>query len=250
MLFQHQLPLVGEGRLGNREVAKAYGADKEREQYVSAAGDAGRWYAELAQFAASRGISVDVHACCAPGAYLDLPTQSSLVARTGGELCSYPHFTAPSGAGAVPSASWPAGQLAPVAPVAPDVAARLAHELAAKCARETGAEAVLKVRVSPGLKTHKYVGNFEDRAEHEADLAVVDSEKAVLVTLQHDGGEVKDKDDLFVQAALLYTTASGQRRVRVHNLRLIAAETVQAVFRHADVDAIMVRNQVRRLASR
>jgi protein transport protein SEC24 len=137
-----------------------------------------------------------------------------------------------------------------VAPVAPDVAARLAHELAAKCARETGAEAVLKVRVSPGLKTHKYVGNFEDRAEHEADLAVVDSEKAVLVTLQHDGGEVKDKDDLFVQAALLYTTASGQRRVRVHNLRLIAAETVQAVFRHADVDAIMVRNQVRRLASR
>jgi len=69
----------------------------------------------------------------------------------------------------------------------------------------------------------------------------------VLVTLQHDGNEVKTGDDLFVQAALLYTTSGGQRRVRVHNLRLIAADTVQAVFRHADVDAIMaclLRNSV------
>ena len=49
---------------------------------------------------------------------------------------------------------------------------------------EADFEAVLKVRVSPGLRTHKYVGNFEDRAEHEADLAVVDCEKSVLVTLK------------------------------------------------------------------
>jgi protein transport protein SEC24 len=116
---------------------------------------------------------------------------------------------------------------------------RLSLELAARMGRECGTLAVLKVRVSPGLRTHKYVGNFEDVRENEADLAVVDSEKAVLVTLQHDGGELKAGDDLIVQAALLYTSASGQRRVRVHNLRLIAADTVQAVFRHADVDAIL-----------
>jgi hypothetical protein len=56
---------------------------------------------------------------------------------------------------------------------------------------------------------------------------------------QHDGHTLKEGEDIFVQAALLYTTAAGERRVRVHNLRLVATESVQAVFRHADVDAIL-----------
>lgn len=163
-------------------------------------------------------------------------------------------------------------------------------QLSAKLYRETGTEAVLKVRTSPGLRVTKYMGNFAERADAEADLAGVDSEKAVVVVMvrararagtlegaapvargagrleaharpppslplvshpsticpplnpppqQHDGNAIRENDDLFVQAALLYTTAAGERRVRVHNLRLVASDSVQSVFRHVDVDAVM-----------
>lgn len=56
-------------------------------------------------------------------------------------------------------------------------------QLVAKLSRETGTEAVLKIRTSPGLRTGKYLGNFAEKADSEADMAVVDSEKAVLVNL-------------------------------------------------------------------
>lgn len=61
-----------------------------------------------------------------------------------------------------------------------------------------------------------------------------------LLFLQaHDGNEVKDGDSVYLQAALLYTTAAGHRRTRVHNLRLQATDSIQTVFRHADIDTIM-----------
>lgn len=46
-------------------------------------------------------------------------------------------------------------------------------------------------------------------------------------------------DDLYVQAAMLFTNEAGSRRIRVHNLRLVGTENVQSVFRHADIDAIL-----------
>ncbi len=49
--------------------------------------------------------------------------------------------------------------------------------------REYGTEAVLKLRTSLGLKVVKYLGNFHSRADTEADLAGVDSDKAIFVQL-------------------------------------------------------------------
>ena len=40
----------------------------------------------------------------------------------------------------------------------------------------------------------------------------------------------------YVQAALLYTRTSGERRVRVHNLRLQATDNSHEVFRHINSD--------------
>lgn len=44
---------------------------------------------------------------------------------------------------------------------------------------------------------------------------------------------------MFLQAALLYTTVTGERRVRVHNMRLQATESSHEVFRHTDIDALL-----------
>jgi protein transport protein SEC24 len=235
VMFQAQLPLSGEGSLQVRESPKSYGTDKEKEMYSPATGDAGNWYSELAKLAAGRGVCIDLHMCTPPGAYCDLPTQATLSARTGGEMIVYPFFLPPTGQGSEPTPQ----RLAPINSISEEAQNRMNFDLTCKLGREYGTEAVLKVRTSPGLRTHKYVGNFEDRADNEADLAGVDSEKSILVTLQHDGAEIKNGDDMFVQAALLFTNSRGQRRVRIHNLKMVAADTVQSVFRHADVDAIL-----------
>jgi hypothetical protein len=48
----------------------------------------------------------------------------------------------------------------------------------------------------------------------------------------------------FLQAALLYTTTDGHRRVRVHTLALPVASSLGSVFRGADLDTTL---QVRSL---
>jgi protein transport protein SEC24 len=179
-----QPPTVGEGKLGNREAAKNYGVDKEKELYTPAAGPAGAWYIDLARHAASRGVCVDL-AACAAGPFLDLPTQAVLTTTTGGDITLYPFFAAPNVAPTSHS-------MAPVQPVPEDVQEKVTQELIARFSREMGGEAVLKLRTSPGVRVDKYMGNFSERTESEADLAGVDSEKAVLVMLVRvpfSGGE-------------------------------------------------------------
>jgi hypothetical protein len=44
---------------------------------------------------------------------------------------------------------------------------------------------------------------------------------------------------VYLQAALLYTRYTGERRVRVHNLRLQATDNSHDVFRHTDIDALL-----------
>lgn len=98
---------------------------------------------------------------------------------------------------------------------------------------------MLKLRTSNGLRVQRFLGNFCDRADTEADLGGLDSEKSLLAVLQHDGNTIKEGEDLHVQVALLFTTALGDRRIRVHNLRLVGTDNLQAVFRHADIDSIV-----------
>ncbi|RYE98177.1 MAG: hypothetical protein EOO41_02665, partial [Methanobacteriota archaeon] len=102
--------------------------------------------------------------------------------------------------------------------------ATCAMQLCDLLTRELGSDAILKVRTSPGFRTGKYDGNFNERAVDEVDLAGVDSEKALTVSLSLDGNSLKEGDELYAQAAMLYTNAWGQRRIRVHNLRVVATE--------------------------
>jgi Sec23/Sec24 beta-sandwich domain len=73
-----------------------------------------------------------------------------------------------------------------------------------------------------------------------ADLVIpaLDCDKSVTCMLRHDerlpaGGMA------FLQAALLYTTPDGHRRVRVHTLALPVASSLGSVFRGADLDTTL-----------
>ena len=84
----------------------------------------------------------------------------------------------------------------------------------------------------------EYFGNFYMRNATDIELAGLDSAKAVGIALRHDG-KLDEKADTSVQAALLYTTASGQRRIRVHNISVPNTTLLGNVFRGADMDTTM-----------
>ena len=109
----------------------------------------------------------------------------------------------------------------------------------ARLGREMGFNAVMKVRVSRGMRVKEYSGNFSKRTPTEIDFAVVDAGTSVEVTLEHDGHTLNEGDIVFVQAALLYNTAYGTRRVRVHNTTIHVAEEIGDVFKAVDGDAVL-----------
>lgn len=77
----------------------------------------------------------------------------------------------------------------------------------------------------------------------------MDAEKTICVGLEHTR-TLDDRQYAFIQAALLYTTVTGQRRVRVFNVALKVVTLAGNVFQYADMDAavsFMVRQGVHAL---
>lgn len=56
--------------------------------------------------------------------------------------------------------------------------------------------------------------------------------------IKHEG-KLDEKVDAHFQCAVLYTSASGQRRVRVHNLAVPVSSLLANVFRFADMDTTL-----------
>lgn len=148
--------------------------------------------------------------------------------------------------------------------------AQLANDLRWNLMRPQGLEALMRLRSSTGLSIQDYYGCFSRRAGAQAapraprppgtaplvprrrtftdlDLPAIDSDKCIYAQLQFDGSELKEGDQVYLQAALLYTTTAGERRIRVHTMALPVAGALGQVFRGADLD-VQVGLLARRLA--
>ena len=88
-----------------------------------------------------------------------------------------------------------------------------------------------------GLKIQEYFGNFYMKNNTDVELSILDSEKAIGVMIKHDG-KMETPGESSFQLALLYTTSSGMRRVRVHNLMVPNTNKMTDVFRMADLQTI------------
>ncbi|KAG1451230.1 hypothetical protein G6F56_008137 [Rhizopus delemar] len=84
-------------------------------------------------------------------------------------------------------------------------------------------------------REHGYRATSRVRCSNDMNFAGVHQDTTIGVELKHDGSRMSDS--VYFQYAMLYTTSTGERRLRVHNLRLGIAKTVAAVFKGADVDA-------------
>lgn len=135
-------------------------------------------------------------------------------ATTGGETLYYPNF------------------------IAPRDNTKLALEIKHAVTRETGYQALMKVRCSNGLQVAAYHGNFVQHTfGADLEIGVIDADKAVGVTFTYDG-KLDPKLDAHFQAALLYTSASGQRRVRCINVIAGVSDSARDCIKFIDQDAV------------
>jgi protein transport protein SEC24 len=145
---------------------------------------------------------------------LQLTRQGHVSSTTGGETFYYPNF------------------------IGQRDSARLSLEIKHSVTRETGYQALLKVRCSNGLQVSNYHGNFiQHTFGADLEIGVLDADKAIGVTFSYDG-KLDPKLDAHFQVAVLYTTASGQRRVRCLNVIAAVSDNARECLKYVDQDAV------------
>ena len=202
------LPTQGAGALTARDNIALYHTEKERTLQQPASS----FYHTVATRCAEHAVSIDLFVCA--NAYVDLATIGVLSEKTGGQVFMYPGFSERKDGYA------------------------FQRDLYHDVTRYTGYDAVMIVRVSAGLKVADRYGNFFHRSGVEMDLPSVDSDKTFAVRLEHEA-KLKDKTEACIQCALLYTTPTGQRRIRVHTLAVPVTSVMSNIYRFSDLDAII-----------
>lgn len=212
-------PTAGPGLLRDRGDASALGTDRER----AVLRPDNSTYRQMAVEMSKYQISCDLFLCPPPpGLYMDVATLSQLVKFTGGELFFAPSFDAPRDA--------PRLQLA-------------VHRT---LSRETGFEAVMRIRATKSIRCSHFSGRFFVRSTDLLAMPNVDADKAYAVQFSFDESTVTE-GPFCVQVALLYTTTGGERRIRVHTVAAPVTNSMADLFLR--VDAAATANIFTRMAA-
>ncbi|RMZ88307.1 hypothetical protein DV736_g4464, partial [Chaetothyriales sp. CBS 134916] len=205
------LPTFGPGRLHLRDDGKGRDTDHERRLFTT---EHAGWK-KTAEAMVSSGLGVDFFLASPGGAYMDVATIGHLARLTGGDVFFYPNF------------------------VSPRDSAKVATELSNSFRRETGFQALVKVRCSNGLQVASYHGGFlQHTFGADLEMGTIDADKTIGVLFSYDG-KLDPKLDAHFQAAVLYTSATGQRRVRCINVVAGVNEGAAETMRTVDQDAVI-----------
>ncbi|XP_055806661.1 protein transport protein SEC24 A isoform X2 [Solanum dulcamara] len=209
LIFQSSLPSLGVGRLKLRgDDLRVYGTDKEHTLRVPE----DPFYKQMAADFTKYQIAVNVYAFS--DKYTDIATIGTLAKYTGGQVYYYPNFQAS---------------------IHKD---RLRHELARDLTRETAWESVMRIRCGKGVRFTTYHGNFMLRSTDLIALPAVDCDKAYAMQLSLEE-TLLTSQTIFFQIALLYTSSSGERRIRVHTAAAPVVSDLGEMYRLADTGAII-----------
>lgn len=190
-------------------------------------------FRKLAGKMVEEGVGIDLFIAAPSGRYMDIATIGKLLlqdltfdgakrinlghlaAVSGGETFFYPNF------------------------ITPRDSLQVVQEVKHTLTRETGYQALMKVRCSNGLQVSSYHGNFlQHNFGADLEFGVIDANKAIGVMFSYDG-KLDAKLDAHFQCALLYTTASGERRVRCTNTVAGVSEGAVESMRFIDQDAVI-----------
>lgn len=73
----------------------------------------------------------------------------------------------------------------------------------------------------------------------DSNFIVLDCDKSVAIEVKHDD-KLPPEENVYIQVALLYTSCSGQRRLRVLNLSLKTCTQLADLFRSCDLDTTIL----------
>ena len=206
LVFQTTMPNLGVGKLRNRDNPRVMGTDKERTLLQPEE----LFYKRLGVECSRNQICVDMF--IGASGFMDIASIAPLSKFTGGQLTYYPAFNGSKDG--------------------PELESKIRRVLT----RETGWEAVMRIRCSRGLKVSSFYGHFFIRSTDLLALPNVDADKAFAVQFSHEEGNLQGRTCCF-QVALLYTSSSGERRIRVLTSQLPTTQLVSEMYQHADVGA-------------
>ncbi|XP_047463010.1 protein transport protein Sec24A isoform X1 [Mugil cephalus] len=209
-VFQTQLPNLGVGALQSREDPNQRASAKDI-QHLSPATD---FYKKLALDCSGQQVAVDLFLLSAQ--YCDLASLGCISRYSAGSVYYYPSYHHQHN---------------------PAQVERFQKDLKRYLTRKIGFEAVMRIRCTKGLSIHTFHGNFFVRSTDLLSLPNVNPDAGFAVQMSIE----ENLDDMQVvsfQAALLYTSSKGERRIRVHTLCLPVVNSLSDVFAGADVQAI------------
>ncbi|KAI9491941.1 hypothetical protein BDB00DRAFT_830368 [Zychaea mexicana] len=194
--LQSTLPNMGTGALKPREDPKVLGTPKETPLLNAGS----PFFKSFAVDCSRSQVSCDM--LIFGGQYADVATLGCLPRFTGGQTYYYPGFHASR----------------------TEDATKFAHEFSELLAEQIGLEAVLRVRASRNLRMSAFHGNFFIRSTDLLALPNVPRNQNYVIEVAIED-ELRGPTACF-QTALLHTTCSGERRIRVITLCLPVTTSV------------------------
>ncbi|KAF7670377.1 hypothetical protein LDENG_00228470 [Lucifuga dentata] len=209
-VFQTQLPNLGVGALKSREDPNQRASAKDI-QHLSPATD---FYKKLALDCSGQQVAVDLFLLSAQ--YCDLASLGCISRYSAGSVHYYPSYHHQHN---------------------PAQVEHFQKDLKRYLTRKIGFEAVMRIRCTKGLSIHTFHGNFFVRSTDLLSLPNVNPDAGFAVQMSIE----ENLDDMQVvsfQAALLYTSSKGERRIRVHTLCLPVVNSLSDIFAGADIQAM------------
>ncbi|PVF94239.1 hypothetical protein CPB86DRAFT_766087 [Serendipita vermifera] len=240
VLFGSCLPKIGYGLLTEQDNERSlYNTENEPTLFKPRVE---KWK-EMAEECVDYGVGVTM--VLAPSRWTDLGTIGIVPKLTGGDIFFHPKFD--------PERDYPI----------------MHSQIRRLLNREAGYQATLRLRCTPGIQVKAHYGNFLERSTTDVDLATIDADKSIYVSLDYTSAlddfssltldtitsfiSQKEKSihsppakqslgtlkQAYFQSALLYTTTSGERRVRVCNLSVPVVSLAGNVFRYGDYEGVI-----------
>lgn len=208
-IFHSAMPTAeAPGKLKNRDDKKLVNTDKEKTLFQPQKGV----YEQLAKDCVANGCSVDLFLF--PSQYVDLSTMASVPSHTGGSVFKYNNFQMEIDGD------------------------HFLRDLRKDVQKTIGFDAVMRVRTSTGFRATDFFGAVHMNNTTDVEMAAVDCDKAVTVEFKHDDN-LAEETGAFIQCALLYTTLSGQRRLRIHNLSLNCSSQLSDLYKSCETDSLI-----------
>uniref|UniRef100_A0A4W5R2B9 SEC24 homolog D, COPII coat complex component n=1 Tax=Hucho hucho TaxID=62062 RepID=A0A4W5R2B9_9TELE len=208
-IFHSSIPTAeAPGKLKNRDDKKLINTEKEKTLFQPQKGV----YEQLSKDCVSQGCSVDLFLF--PSQYVDLATMGDVPTHTGGSIFKYSNFQVEMD-----------GE-------------HFLSDLRKDVEKAIGFDAIMRVRTSTGFRATNFFGAIHMNNTTDVEMAAVDCDKAVTVEFKHDD-KLSEETGALMQCALLYTTVSGQRRLRIHNLSLNCSAQLSELYKSCETDALI-----------